>query len=91
MPDSPFNPPPEPMLKPNQPTQSIAAPAMVRLRLCAGIGAFSYPLRLPSIKHAANAATPALICTAVPPAKSSTPQLCIKAPAPPQTMCATGA
>ncbi|MNE56466.1 hypothetical protein D3C80_1513740 [compost metagenome] len=39
--DVPLRPPPEPMLKPNEPTQSMAAPAMVRLRLCAGIGVFS--------------------------------------------------
>ena len=40
MPEVPFSPPPEPILKPNQPTHSIAAPTMVRLRLCAGIGVF---------------------------------------------------
>ncbi|MNC37615.1 hypothetical protein D3C75_861850 [compost metagenome] len=48
-------------------------------------------MRLPSINAAASAATPELICTAVPPAKSSTPQLTINAPGPPQTICAIGA
>ena len=49
------------------------------------------PLRLPSIMAATRPAIPALMCTTVPPAKSSTPQSHNKPPAPLQTMCAIGA
>ena len=62
-----------PALNPNQPTQSIAAPTTVYPRLFGGIGVFGYPLRLPSAMHAASPATPALMWTTVPPAKSRIP------------------
>src|SRR6516165_4931446 len=82
----------EPALKPNQPTQSSEAPMKVSTMLCAG----PVSLRLPSMMAHIRPATPALICTTVPPAKSSTftqaaslPEL--KIPSGPQTQCAIGA
>src|SRR5215831_11396584 len=82
----------EPALKPNQPTQSSAAPMKVSTMLCAG----PVSLRGPSMMAHINPATPALICTTVPPAKSSTftqaaslPEE--KMPSGPQTQCAIGA
>ena len=51
----------EPPLKPNQPTQSIAAPVIVMVMLCGGIGFFGKPLRGPITIAATKAATPAVI------------------------------
>ncbi|MNH21178.1 hypothetical protein D3C79_809750 [compost metagenome] len=48
-------------------------------------------MRLPSTRQQTRPAIPALMCTTVPPAKSSTPQSHISAPSPLQTMCAIGA
>lgn len=78
-----------PALKPNQPTQSIEAPTTVSTRLLGGIAVPGKPVRLPSTMQSTSAATPALICTTVPPAKSSTPSSWRKPP--PQTQWATGA
>src|SRR5271154_7476439 len=58
----------EPALKPNQPTQRSAAPMKVSTILCAG----PVLLRLPNMMAHISPATPALMCTTVPPAKSST-------------------
>ena len=60
----------EPALKPNQPNHSRPAPSMTRVRLCGRIGSRFQPIRLPSTRARARPATPALMCTAVPPAKS---------------------
>ena len=78
-----------PALKPNQPTQSIDAPTTVSTRLLGAIDVVGYPRRLPSTRQSTRAAIPALMCTTVPPAKSSTPMTCRKPP--PQTQWATGA
>ncbi len=43
---------------------------MTSVRLCGRIGSRGHPRRLPSTMHRASAAAPALMCTAVPPAKS---------------------
>src|SRR5712675_3312682 len=82
----------EPALKPNQPTHNNEAPMKVSTMLCAGPVSVSLPSMMANI----NPATPALICTTVPPAKSSTlaqaaslPAL--KMPSGPQTQCAIGA
>src|SRR6478736_1084200 len=82
----------EPALKPNQPTHSSEAPIIVSTMLCAG----PLSLRGPSMIAHIRPATPALICTTVPPAKSSTfthaaslPEE--KMPSGPQTQCAIGA
>ena len=58
----------EPALKPNQPTHSSEAPMKVSTMLCPG----PVSLRLPSRMQAIRPATPELMCTTVPPAKSST-------------------
>ena len=63
-----------PALKPNQPTHSIPAPITAKGRLWGRMTCLGYPLRLPSSRHVTSPAMPALTCTTVPPAKSSTPQ-----------------
>ena len=77
-----------PPLKPNQPTQSIPAPVTVSVILCGGIGTLPKPVRGPIIMAATSAAVPAVICTTVPPAKSSSP-ISISQP-PPQTQWVMG-
>ena len=51
----------DPPLNPNQPTQSIAAPVMVIVILCGGIGFFGNPRLGPNTIAATNAAIPAVI------------------------------
>ena len=87
-----------PPLKPNQPTQSIAAPATVSVMLCGGCTLFGKPCRDPSTTAATRAAVPAVIWTTVPPAKSMTPtpnhspnQPSELSMPPPQTQWAMGA
>src|SRR5690242_7869268 len=70
---SPFDASALPALKPNQPTHSIAAPTSVNGRLCGGIGSEPKPMRLPSQSAVTSAENPELMCTTVPPAKSSAP------------------
>ena len=65
--------PAEPALKPNQPTHSSDVPIRVSVRLCGAIGSLPKPIRLPSTRQQTRPAMPALMCTTVPPAKSSTP------------------
>ena len=60
----------EPALNPNQPNHSRPAPIMTSGRLCGRIGSRPKPRRLPSTSARASPAAPALMCTAVPPAKS---------------------
>src|SRR5471032_2736916 len=79
----------EPALKPNQPTHSNEAPITVSVRLCGAMASLPKPSRLPSISAVARPAIPALICTTVPPAKSSTP-LAASQPDGSHTQCAIG-
>src|SRR5665213_1669520 len=79
----------EPPLKPSQPTQSRPAPIIDKVKLCGIIGSCGKPMRLPTIKQATSPATPELISTTEPPAKSRKPILARKPP--PQTQWATGA
>ncbi|CAM5548866.1 hypothetical protein SGRIM128S_00096 [Streptomyces griseomycini] len=79
----------EPALKPNQPNHRSPAPSMTSGRLCGRIGSFLKPMRLPMTRITPRAAAPALMWTAVPPAKSMTPSSKAQPPAP-QTQCATG-
>src|SRR5690606_37274103 len=88
IPAAPFAASALPALKPNHPTQSIAAPDTVIVRLCGGIGVVGKPARLPSTSAATSAATPALTCTTAPPAKSRKPSS--PSQPPPHTQCATG-
>src|SRR6202161_28688 len=78
----------EPALKPNQPTHSSEAPITVSVRLYGAIDSLPSPWRLPSISAVASPAMPALMCTTVPPAKSS----CVAASQPDGShiQCATG-
>src|SRR5437667_10817618 len=78
-----------PALKPNQPNHRRAAPVTVRGRLCGGMGSRPYPRRRPMTSAAASAETPELMCTTVPPAKSSAPTR-LSHPPVPQTQCASG-
>ena len=76
----------DPPLKPNHPTQSIAAPSITKPGLCGGV----VVLRLaPSITAMTNAASPAVSCTTTPPAKSFNPVAPNRPPSaknpPPQT------
>ena len=77
-----------PALKPNHPTQSMQAPAMVIHGACGGRTSLGKPVRGPIRMARTSAETPAVRCTTSPPAKSSTP-LVMSQP-PPQTQCATG-
>src|SRR5499425_1569492 len=79
----------EPALKPNQPTHSSEAPMKVSTMLCGG----DESLRLPRQMAAIRPATPALMCTTVPPAKSRTLNHASELPddmkpSEPQTQCA---
>ena len=60
-------------LKPNQPNHSRPAPSMTSGRLLGRIGSLPKPLRLPRTSARASAAAPALMWTAVPPARSMVP------------------
>ena len=72
----------EPALKPNQPTHSSEAPITDRTRLCGAMLSVPKPTRLPRTRAQTRPATPALMCTTVPPAKSRTPSVAEEAAAP---------
>src|SRR6266540_3827262 len=78
----------EPALKPNQPNHSRPAPSATIGTLCGLNLSLGQPTRLPRTRASARAADPALMWTAVPPAKSSACH-CARKP-PPQIQCATG-
>src|SRR5438105_14090466 len=78
----------DPALNPNQPNHSRPAPRATIGTLCGRKLSFGQPTRLPSTSASASAAEPALMCTAVPPAKSSACSLAPMKP-PPQLQCAT--
>ena len=88
MPAEPFAASALPALKPNQPTHSIPAPATVSGRLCGAMAVSGNPRRRPSTSAHTSAATPALMCTTMPPAKSMTPSFASQPP--PHTQCASG-
>src|SRR4029453_7688330 len=80
----------DPALNPNQPNHRMPAPMSVNGSACGGIGWLGQPLRFPRMNTAARAAIPALMCTTVPPAKSSAPRLNSQ-PEGENTQCAIGA
>src|SRR5262245_395391 len=84
-----FAPSADPALNPNQPNHSTPAPNSVHGSMCGGIGCCGQPRRRPMTNTAASAAMPALMCTTVPPAKSSAPRR-NNQPAGENTQCATG-
>ena len=79
----------EPALNPNQPNHSRPAPSATSGMLCGFMPSRGQPSRLPSTSATARAAAPALMCTAVPPAKSSAWMSPPMMP-PPHTQWATG-
>jgi hypothetical protein len=88
----------EPPLKAYQPAQSRPAPSSVSGTLC-GLRSWPNIADLPSTIATASAAAPALMCTAVPPAKSTAPsvlaiqppiELSVTTPSNANTQCATG-
>src|SRR5205823_1262921 len=79
-PAKPFASSADPALNPNQPTHSSDAPIIVIGRLCGAIDSLPQPIRLPRTIAPTNPATPELMWTTVPPAKSSAP-ICQRKPA----------
>src|SRR5881397_461388 len=79
----------DPALNPNQPNHNRPAPRSTSGTLCGTIAVRLKSLRAPSMAAATSAETPELMCTTVPPAKSSAPSFCSQPPAP-QTQCARG-
>src|SRR5215831_11912490 len=63
----------EPALKPNQPTQSSAAPMSVMVSEWGGMASRPNPTRLPTSRAPMKPAIPELMWTTVPPAKSIAP------------------
>src|SRR3954470_19276326 len=63
----------DPALNPNQPNHSNEAPIIVMVRLCGDMASLPNPMRLPITYAPTMPAIPALMCTTVPPAKSSAP------------------
>jgi len=59
-----------------------------KIRIAGSMGSVPKPLRAPMTTAMASADTPALICTTIPPAKSSAPNCCNQPP--PQTQWAIG-
>src|SRR5215470_17938008 len=78
-----------PALNPNHPTQSSAAPVTAKGKLCGAIYSDGKPRRRPITIAHTRAEAPELMCTTVPPAKSSTPSALIHPPLP-HTQCANG-
>src|SRR6266513_2891739 len=79
----------DPALKPNQPNHSNPAPSSTSGTLWGTIGTRLKSRRGPSMRAATSAETPELMCTTVPPAKSSAPSFWSQPPAP-QTQWARG-
>ena len=88
----------EPPLNAYQPAHSRPAPSSVSGTLC-GLRSFPQPADLPSTIATASAAAPALMCTAVPPAKSMAfsllaiqppTEFSVTTPSNANTQCATG-
>ena len=79
-----------PALNPNHPNQRMAAPNTTNGTLCGTNACWPYPLRFPRYNTQARAATPALMWTTVPPAKSMAPRCDVPRNPPPHTQCAIG-
>src|ERR1700732_5269905 len=60
-----------PALNPNHPTHNKQAPIKLSTRLCGGIGCFGKPVLRPRYNAHTSAEAPELMCTTVPPEKSS--------------------
>src|SRR5690348_697191 len=83
-----------PALNPNQPTHNNPVPMSESTTLCGIIGSRGKPARLPSTSANTSAEIPELMCTTVPPAKSSAgifpPSAQLKNPPLPQTIWHSG-
>src|SRR5919206_4947292 len=62
-----------PALKPNQPNHSSEAPSTTIVASCGSSGSSPKPSRRPSTSAHTSAEMPELMCTTVPPAKSTAP------------------
>src|SRR5271170_2879708 len=78
-----------PALNPNHPNQSSPAPSNVNGTLCGTYDTRPKSRRGPITSAATSADVPALMCTTVPPAKSSAPSVRSQPPSP-HTQCASG-
>ena len=91
---SPLAPSAEPALKPNQPNHSRTGAEQHERQVVRPHRVLGQPRRLPRTSASASAAAPALMCTAVPPAKSRAwSRSAIQPPSPSskeKTQCATG-
>src|SRR5881396_2306615 len=72
---TPFAASADPALNPNQPNHSRPVPSATKATLCGSVFSFGANLRAPTTYTDARAANPALVCTTIPPAKSSAPHL----------------
>src|SRR5205814_889838 len=86
---SPFAASAEPALNPNQPNHKSPAPSSTSGTLWGTIAVRLKSFRGPSMRAATSADTPALMCTTVPPAKSSAPSFASQPPDP-HTQWASG-
>src|SRR5256886_6129389 len=77
-----------PALNPTQPNHRSDAPRTVMVASCGSMASRPNPTRRPRTSAATSAETPLVMCTTVPPAKSSAPSW--PSQPPPQTQCATG-
>ena len=78
----------EPPLKPNQPNHNNPVPRPTKATLCGSVFSPGANFLDPTTHTDARAANPALVCTTIPPAKSSTPHF-MRNP-PPQIQCTIG-
>src|SRR5690242_11840817 len=70
----------EPALNPNHPNHSSPVPRATNATLWGTIFSSGVSLRAPTTHTEARAANPALVCTTIPPAKSSAPHFARKPP-----------
>src|SRR5436190_3945297 len=70
----------DPPLKPNHPNQRSPVPRATKATLCGTTFSSGANFRAPTTHTDASAANPALACTTIPPAKSSTPQAAMNPP-----------
>ena len=85
---TPFAASAEPALKPNHPNHNRPVPSATNATLCGSVSSPGANFREPTTHTDASAAKPALVCTTIPPAKSSTPHFARKPP--PQIQCTSG-
>src|SRR5207237_10713261 len=85
---TPFAASAEPALNPNHPNHSRPVPSATNATLCGSSFSSDPKCRAPTTQTEASAANPALVCTTMPPAKSSPPHFARNPP--PQIQCTSG-